>query len=159
MCSMGGRNWQVLHCAVGMKLDATVEGLGQLRIQGNHFAHNLIGLFFYGEAGADRFSDNRFTANLTTVAISAQGAGAAHQWSGNSWDEYQGFDRNHDGFGDRPHEVLLFADRIWMETPLATFFRNSRLHHHRFLLRIRQKLCNFIAVSRIVKEDQPTTSG
>jgi hypothetical protein len=27
--------------------------------------------------------------------------------------------------GDTPHEVYLFADRIWMETPMATFFRNS----------------------------------
>ena len=143
---------EVLHCAVGMKLDATVEGLGQLRIQGNHFAHNLIGLFFYGEAGADRFSDNRFTANLTTVAISAQGAGAAHQWSGNSWDEYQGFDRNHDGFGDRPHEVLLFADRIWMETPMATFFRNSPALE---LLDFLERLAPFTSPYRVLQDPRP----
>jgi nitrous oxidase accessory protein len=64
-------------------------------------------------------------SNLSTVAISAPGAGSANVWRGNYWDEYQGFDRDGDGYGDTPHEIYLFADRIWMETPMATFFRNS----------------------------------
>lgn len=143
---------EVLHCAVGLKLDASVEGLGQLEIRGNHFAHNLVGLFFYGEAGADRFADNRFTANLTTVAISAPGAGAAHRWLGNDWDEYQGFDHNHDGYGDAPHDVLLFADRIWMETPAATFFRNSPALE---LLDFLERLAPFTAPYRVLRDPQP----
>jgi nitrous oxidase accessory protein len=143
---------EVLHCAVGLKLDASVEGLGQLVIRGNHFAHNVIGLFFYGEAGADQFSDNRFTANLTTVAISAPGAGSAHRWRGNDWDEYQGFDRDHDGFGDRPHDVLLFADRIWMETPQATFFRNSPALE---LLDLLERLAPFTTPYRVLRDPQP----
>ena len=143
---------EVLHCAVGLKLDASVEGLGQLQIRGNHFAHNLVGLFFYGEAGADRFDDNRFTANLTTVAISAPGAGSAHHWQGNDWDEYQGFDRNHDGFGDGPHDVLLFADRIWMETPAATFFRNSPALE---LLDFLERLAPFTSPYRVLQDPRP----
>jgi nitrous oxidase accessory protein len=143
---------EVLHCAVGLKLDASVEGLGQLVIRGNHFAHNLIGLFFYGEAGADRFDDNRFTSNLTTVAISAPGAGSAHHWQGNDWDEYEGFDRNHDGFGDGPHDVLLFSDRIWMETPAATFFRNSPALE---LLDFLERLAPFTSPYRVLRDPQP----
>jgi len=143
---------EVLHCAVGLKLDATVEGLGQLQIRGNHFAHNLVGLFFYGEAGADQFTDNRFTANLTTVAISAPGAGSAHRWQGNDWDEYQGFDRDHDGYGDGPHEVLLFADRIWMETPAATFFRNTPALE---LLDFLERLAPFTSPYRVLRDPQP----
>jgi nitrous oxidase accessory protein len=27
--------------------------------------------------------------------------------------------------GDRPYELLAYADRIWIETPAAPFFRNS----------------------------------
>lgn len=143
---------EVLHCAVGFKLDAGVEGLGQLQVRGNHFAHNIIGMFFYGEAGADRFSDNRFSNNLTTVAVSAPGAGAAHQWSGNDWDEYQGFDRNRDGRGDTPHDVLLFADRIWMERPLATFFRASPALE---LLDFLERLAPFTSPYRVLRDPSP----
>lgn len=118
-------NNEVLHCSVGLRVDAPPESAGRLMVRNNRFAHNVIGLFFYGEEGGHRFFDNRFENNLSTVAISAPGAGSANVWRGNVWDDYQGFDRNNDGIGDTPHEVYLFADRIWMETPLAAFFRNS----------------------------------
>jgi nitrous oxidase accessory protein len=116
---------EVLHCSVGLRVDAPPESVGRLTVSNNRFAHNIVGLFFYGEEGGHRFFDNRFENNLTTVGISAPGAGSANVWRGNYWDDYQGFDRNSDGIGDTPHEVYLFADRIWMETPLATFFRGS----------------------------------
>ena len=116
---------EVLHCSVGLRVDAPPESVGRLTVRNNRFAHNIIGLFFYGEEGGHRFTGNRFENNLSTVAISAPGAGSANVWRGNYWDDYQGFDRDGDGIGDTPHEVYLFADRIWMETPLATFFRNS----------------------------------
>lgn len=143
---------EVLHNAVGLKLDAPVEGRTRLVVRGNHFAHNVIGLFFYGEAGAGRFSDNHFAHNLTTVAISAPGAGAAYQWAGNRWDEYQGFDRNHDRIGDTPFDVLLFADRIWMETPLATFFRNSPALE---LLDFLERLAPFSSPVRVLQDPRP----
>lgn len=143
---------ELLHCAVGLKLDAGVEGRGGLQIRGNHFAHNLIGMFFYGEAGADQFQDNRYSANLTTVAVSAPGAGEAHRWQGNHWDEYQGFDRDGDGFGDTPHEVLLFADRLWMETPMATFFRNSPALE---LLDFLERLAPFTSPYRVLIDPRP----
>ncbi|MBN8476842.1 nitrous oxide reductase family maturation protein NosD [Sulfuritalea sp.] len=116
---------EVLHCTVGLRVDAPPESAGKLTVRNNRFAYNIIGLFFYGEAGGHRFHDNRFENNLTTVGISAPGAGSANVWRGNYWDDYQGFDRDGDGIGDTPHEIFLFADRIWMETPMTTFFRNS----------------------------------
>ncbi|MDK9702287.1 MAG: nitrous oxide reductase family maturation protein NosD [Sulfuritalea sp.] len=116
---------EVLHCSVGLRVDAPPQSVGKLTVRNNRFAHNIIGAFFYGEEGGHRFTGNSFEHNLTTVAISAPGAGSGNVWHGNRWDEYQGFDRDGDGIGDTPHEVYLFADRIWMETPAVTFFRNS----------------------------------
>jgi nitrous oxidase accessory protein len=143
---------EVLHNAVGLKLDAPVEGRTRLAVRGNHFAHNVIGLFFYGEAGAGAFDDNRFSHNLTTVAISAPGAGGGYRFAGNQWDEYQGFDRNHDRVGDTPFDVLLFADRIWMETPLATFFRNSPALE---LLDFLERLAPFSSPVRVLQDPKP----
>lgn len=143
---------EVLHNAVGLKLDTPVESRGRVRVQGNHFAHNIVGLFFYGEAGNGDFADNRFSHNLSTVAISAAGAGSAYRWRANQWDDYQGFDRDGDRFGDTAHEVLLHADRIWMETPMATFFRNSPALE---LLDLLERLAPFSSPLRVLVDPRP----
>lgn len=144
---------EVLHNAVGMKLDTPPAGAAhRLVVRDNRFAHNAVGLFFYGEAGSGEFAGNRFEHNLTTVAISAPGAGAGHRFRGNRWDEYQGFDRNGDGIGDLAHEVLLFADRIWMETPMAGFFRAAPVLE---LLDLLERLAPFSAPLRVVHDPRP----
>jgi nitrous oxidase accessory protein len=146
-------NNEVLHCSVGLRVDAPpAESVGKLTVKNNRFAHNIIGLFFYGEEGGHQFFGNRFESNLTTVAISAPGAGSANVWRGNYWDEYQGFDRNGDGIGDTPHEVYLFADRIWMETPMATFFRNSPVLE---LLDFLERLAPFSTPHRVLQDPSP----
>ena len=145
-------NNEVLHCSVGLRVDAPPQSVGALTVRNNRFAHNIIGLFFYGEEGGHRFFDNRFENNLTTVAISAAGAGSANVWRGNYWDEYQGFDRNGDGIGDTPHEVYLFADRIWMEAPMATFFRNSPVLE---LLDFLERLAPFSTPHRVLQDPVP----
>jgi hypothetical protein len=46
---------EVLHCSVGLRVDAPPESAGKLTVRNNRFAHNIIGLFFYGEEGGHRF--------------------------------------------------------------------------------------------------------
>lgn len=145
-------NNQVLHCSVGLRVDAPPQSVGVLTVRNNRFAHNIIGMFFYGEEGGHRFFDNRFENNLSMVAISASGAGSANIWRGNYWDDYQGFDRNGDGFGDTPHEIYLFADRIWMEIPMATFFRNSPVLE---MLDFLERLAPFSAPHRVLRDPMP----
>lgn len=145
-------NNTVLHCSVGIKMDSPVPGGGVVTVRGNHLAHNIVGLFFSGEAGGHQFSNNRFDSNLTTVAISAVGAGSENHWSDNRWDEYQGFDRDGDQIGDTPHEVLLYADRIWMETPKATFFRNTPAFE---LLDFLERLAPFSTPHRVLQDPRP----
>ena len=170
---------ELLHNAVGLKLDAPLDSApepalpaaprggmskvaephllmsrSRLVVRGNHIAHNIVGLFFYGEAGAGEFSDNRFSANLTPVVVSAPGAGQGYRWRGNHWDDYQGFDRDGDGWGDQPHDELLFADRIWMETPMAGFFRASPVLE---LLDLLERLAPFSSPLRVVHDPRPRT--
>ncbi|MBI5107852.1 MAG: nitrous oxide reductase family maturation protein NosD [Rhodocyclales bacterium] len=143
---------EVLHCSVGLRVDAPPESVGKLTVRNNRFAHNIVGLFFYGEEGGHAFVDNRFENNLSTVGISAPGAGSANVWRGNTWDDYQGFDRNHDGIGDTPHEIYLFADRIWMETPMATFFRNSPVLE---MLDFLERLAPFSSPHLVLRDPAP----
>lgn len=145
-------NNEILHCAVGMKVDSPAAGTSRLTVRGNHFAHNIVGLYFYGEAGGHDFTHNRLDSNLTSVGISAPGAGSANRWSDNQWDDYQGFDRNGDKLGDSPHEILLYADRIWMETPKAIFFRNSPAFE---LLDFLERLAPFSTPHRVLQDVRP----
>ena len=78
--------------------------------------------------GGNNIIDNVFEGNLTQVAYGGHGDNnnsPKNVWRGNYWDDYQGFDRNGDGIGDRTHELYSYADQIWMELPIARFFRSS----------------------------------
>lgn len=116
---------EVVHCAVGVQANAPTHPEGVLTIAGNRFAYNDVAMYFYGEKGGHRIRDNRFEKNFTDVAVSHPLAARGNEWRGNLWDDYAGFDRDGDGVGDVPHEVHAYADRLWMDRPLARFFRGS----------------------------------
>jgi len=90
------------------------------------------------------------------VTIIGDGDPLNDTWWGNYWDTYEGFDRDHDGYGDRPYELLAYADRIWMETPAARFFRNSPVLE---LLDFLERLAPFSAPSLILRDTAPRMQG
>jgi nitrous oxidase accessory protein len=142
----------VLHCASGLSANAPLNNEAVLTVRNNRFAHNVVGMYFYGEKGGHRIEANRFENNLTQVAVSAAGVGEANHWQGNAWSDYQGFDRDHDGIGDTPHEIWLYTDRIWMETPRAKFFGNSPALE---LLDLLERLAPFASPSLILRDPAP----
>ncbi len=142
----------VLHCAAGLSANAPLNAEAVLTVRNNRFAHNVVGMYFYGEKGGHRIEANRFENNLTQVAVSAAGVGEANLWQGNAWSDYQGFDRDGNGIGDTPHEVWLYADRIWMETPRAKFFANSPALE---LLDLLERLAPFATPSLILRDPAP----
>jgi len=142
----------IVHCSVGLSADSPLTDDSVLTVRGNRFAHNITGVYFYGERGGHRIVANRFESNLTQVSVSAPGVGEANIWRDNYWSDYQGFDRNGDGIGDTPHEIWLYADRIWQETPKATFFRNSpALETLDFL----ERLAPFASPALILRDERP----
>ncbi|MBU0501196.1 MAG: nitrous oxide reductase family maturation protein NosD [Gammaproteobacteria bacterium] len=116
---------EILHCALGLTANSPIHPENIFYLRDNHFAYNDIALYFYGEKGGHVIQGNRFKENLQQVAVSGPTSALLHDWRGNFWDDYQGFDRNGDGQGDQPHEIHLFADRLWMDRPKARFFRSS----------------------------------
>ena len=143
---------EILHCAAGLSANAPLNTEAVLTVRGNRFAHNVVGLYFYGEKGGHRIEANRFENNLTQVAVSAAGVGEANLWRGNAWSDYQGFDRDGNGVGDTPHEVWLYSDRIWMETPRAKFFANSPALE---LLDLLERLAPFASPALILRDPAP----
>ena len=144
---------EVIHCAVGLLADSPIEPANKTLLRGNRFAHNAIGIQFTGERGGHALHGNSFENNLIHVAMMFGGGDAGkNDWRGNYWDDYEGFDRNHDGIGDTPHELYIFTDRIWMEIPKARFFRNSPVLE---LLDFLERLAPFSAPDMILRDPAP----
>jgi nitrous oxidase accessory protein len=143
---------EVVHCAVGLQANAPVNDISVLTVRGNRFSHNVVGMYFYGERGGHRITGNRFEHNLTQVAVSSAGTAVDNVWDGNRWSDYQGFDRNGDDIGDTAHEAYIYADRLWMETPAATFFRNTPALE---VLDFLERLAPFTTPSLILRDSRP----
>jgi len=115
----------ILHCAIGLIANAPIHPEHVFTLQGNRFAYNNIAMYFYGEKGGHRIYDNRFENNLTDVVVSGSSSARGNDWRGNYWDRYVGFDQDQDGYGDHPYDVYIFSDRLWMDRPMAQFFRGA----------------------------------
>lgn len=143
---------EIVHCAVGLIADSQLDAINRISIVGNRFSHNVTGINFYGERGGHLVLDNRFEHNLWHATVGGDDRNDRNVWQGNYWDDYAGFDRNQDGFGDTSYEILAYADRIWMDTPMARFFRNSPLLE---LLDFLERLAPFSAPVMILRDPAP----
>jgi nitrous oxidase accessory protein len=143
---------QVLHCTVGVQANSPTHPEAVIRFLDNRFAHNVTGMFFYGEKGGHIVHGNRFEKNLVQVGVSGATSARDNDWLGNFWDDYEGFDRNGDGIGDTPYALYYYADRIWMETPQARFFRDSPVLE---LLDFLERLAPFSAPELILRDPRP----
>lgn len=143
---------QIVHCATGILSDSPVGSMSRLVFRNNRVAHSTTGVQLYGERGGHTFENNRFEKNLVQVVVSGSGDALSNRWYGNYWDDYQGFDLDHDGIGDTPHEEYAYADRIWIETPSARFFSNSPALE---LLDFLERLAPFSAPDRLLRDPKP----
>lgn len=145
-------NNEIVHCAHGIMADSPMHPINRIVFIDNRIAHNVTGVYFYGAKGGHIALGNDFRSNLWPVMVIGDGDPMNDVWWGNHWDSYEGFDRDGDGFGDRPHELYAYADRIWMATPAARFFRNSPVLE---LLDFLERLAPFSAPSLILRDAAP----
>ncbi len=143
---------EIVHCAHGIMADSPMNPITRIVFANNTVAHNVTGVYFYGAKGGHIAIGNTFRNNLWPVSIIGDGDPMEDIWWGNYWDDYEGFDRDGDGIGDRPHELYAYADRIWMETPAARFFRNSPVLE---LLDFLERLAPFSSPTLILRDTGP----
>lgn len=121
-------NNEVLYCASGLYIDLSpFQPDTENRFRNNTLAYNGIGIRFLNDWHGNVFNGNRFVGNLTQIAVSGGSTANHNVWRDNYWSGYEGFDRDHDGVGDTPHEIYAYADRIWHDVPYAQFFKGSPL--------------------------------
>jgi nitrous oxidase accessory protein len=142
----------VLHCSVGLIVNAPVHPENILYLRNNRVAYNDVAMYFYGEKGGHVIHGNRFEGNMTPIAVSAPTSALENDWKGNHWDDYQGFDRDGDGFGDSPFSIYLYSDRIWMDRPMTRFFRSSPTLE---LIDFMERLAPFSEPFLILRDSRP----
>ncbi|MES9885770.1 MAG: nitrous oxide reductase family maturation protein NosD [Candidatus Sedimenticola sp. 6PFRAG1] len=114
-----------LHCAIGLVANAPIHPEHVFNLKDNRFIYNDVAMYFYGEKGGHVVRDNHFEGNFTDILVSASSSALHNDWHGNYWDNYKGFDRDRDGFGDAPYNMYVYSDRLWMDRPMTRFFRGS----------------------------------
>ena len=149
-------NNEIIYCGIGIGSDLSpFQPDSTIEVRGNRFAYNGIGIMFNSETGGNNMVDNIFEGNLTQVSYGGHGDNNNNErnfWEGNFWDDYQGFDRNGDGIGDRTHELYSYADQIWIEMPVARFFRSSPVME---LLDFLERLAPFSRPDLILRDEKP----
>lgn len=143
---------EIVHCAHGIMADSPMDPINRIVFINNVIAHNVTGIYFYGAKGGHIAINNTFKSNLWPVTVIGDGDPMNDFWWGNSWDNYEGFDLDGDGLGDKPHELYAWADRIWMDTPSATFFRSTPVLE---LLDFLERLAPFSSPSLILRDTAP----
>jgi nitrous oxidase accessory protein len=146
----------IVHCSVGIQADSPSHPVNRLVLYRNRLAHNIVGINFYGEKGGHRVLFNRFEKNLTQATLTPGGDPLANEWHGNAWDDYRGFDLDGNGVGDTPYEFLVYADRIWLENPMAQFYRNAPALE---LLDFLERLAPFSQPELMLRDAAPQVRG
>jgi len=124
---------KILYCATGLYIDVSpYDPEATNRIHDNTIAFTSIAVDFLNDWKGNIFERNYFKGNMVQVSVAGGGSANRNVWKGNYWDDYEGFDLNHDDIGDQPYQLFNYADRIWMENgwpPSAIRFCWSRTNN------------------------------
>jgi nitrous oxidase accessory protein len=144
---------RVLYNAVGLYIDVSpYQPDTTNRFRDNLIAYNGIGIRWHNDWTGNVFEGNRFKGNLTQIAVSGARTARRNRWVGNYWDDYEGFDRDADGVGDRPYQLYGYADRIWQDVADAQFFKGSPMLETIDFL---ERLAPFSEPALVLQDDRP----
>ncbi|WP_201352851.1 nitrous oxide reductase family maturation protein NosD [Hydrogenimonas urashimensis] len=121
------RRNRISGCAQAIYIDSSPAEEGMRRyIERNAIVNNNEAFHFHAAIQNNTIRHNDVVGNLDDVVLDIPRAKRCNNDIGyNYWDRYQGFDRNHDGIGDTPYVVLIFADKLWQYNHHAKFFYGS----------------------------------
>lgn len=123
----------------------------------NYFTNNLVafngvGIRFLANWKNNIFKNNHFKANISQILVMGGKTANRNVWEGNYWDDYEGFDLDHDGIGDTPHDIYAYSDRIWQDVPGAQFFKGSAMLE---LIDFLERLAPFSEPDLILRDKSP----
>jgi len=115
-------NNRLIYSTEGIHIDVSPYVPSQKNtIEGNEIAFCVTGVYFHTNQKGNLFKHNYFHNNLTQVYPEVTTA-RYNTWQYNYWDDYEGFDKNHDNVGDVPYVLLSYVEYLWDFNPNVKFF-------------------------------------
>jgi nitrous oxidase accessory protein len=100
-----------------------LEGANRVEVEGNEFVGNGWAVQVLANSDGSSFRRNNFSANSFDVSTNSRSTSSV--FSGNYWDRYRGYDRDHDGVGDVPFRpVRLFSLVVEQNEPALVLQRS-----------------------------------
>ncbi|NOQ68915.1 MAG: nitrous oxide reductase family maturation protein NosD [Gammaproteobacteria bacterium] len=146
-------NNKILYCATGLYIDVSPYDPDTTnRIHNNVIAFTNIAIDFLNDWKGNIFKNNAFKGNQTQISVAGGKTANRNVWQGNYWDDYEGFDIDGDGIGDKPYELYSYADRIWMDVPVARFLQGTPVMA---VLDFLERLAPFSTPDMLVRDKSP----
>jgi nitrous oxidase accessory protein len=150
-------NNTIFYAGRGMYLDVSpLQPDVDNRIYSNRISYCSTGITFHNDWVGNKIRDNIFSDNFVQVGVNTRATVKRNEWDGNYWDDYQGFDRDNNGVGDTPYKKWLFADRVWLDVPFASFYKGSPVLS---LLDFIERLAPFSEPLLLLEDHEPLMKG
>ncbi len=117
------RHNSIIYCTKGFYFDLSPFQPDRYNfIKANKIAYNVTGIDFNSELTQNIFKGNALIDNLETIQVHANGVASKNLWEGNYYSDYQGFDRDNDGYGDTPLKYDIYFETLWMDDDWMRLF-------------------------------------
>ena len=111
---------------LGLFLDSSpLEPGDTITVEDNMVQLSDVGVAFLSSQSRVTFRGNTFRDNRTPVRVEGGGDALGLTWDHNDWDDYAGYDLDHDGVGDVPYELRDLADGLVARSTDLTFFTGT----------------------------------
>jgi nitrous oxidase accessory protein len=111
---------------VGIYLDYTPRNPDQpASFAGNVFALNGVALRTHASERGASFTDNDFVSNDVLAEVEGNGDAMQVVFTGNHWDDYAGYDLDHDGVGDVAFQLKRVASDLRDAHPTLRYFQGT----------------------------------
>jgi len=150
------RNNKIVYCTTGFYFDLSPFQPDRYNfIKANIVAYNVVGAAFNSTLSRNILKGNAFIDNLETVRVHGQGVASDNLWEGNYYSDYEGFDRDRDGYGDFVHHHDIFLDTLWMDNDWLLYFSGSPVAS---VLNLLAKLAPISQPRRLMTDRKPVFS-
>jgi len=149
-------NNKIVYCTAGFFFDLSPFQPDTYNfLKANIIAYNVIGADFNSTLARNILKGNAFIDNLETLKVRGKGVASGNLWEGNYYSDYEGFDRDKDGYGDFVHNHDIYLDTLWMNNSWMLLFSGSPVIS---VLNLLAKLAPISEPIRLMTDPKPVFS-
>ena len=154
--NMTVQNNKIVYCTSGLYFDLSPFQPDRYNFfRANIIAYNVIGADFNSTLSRNILKGNAFIDNLEPVRVRGSGVASENLWEGNYYSNYEGFDRDRDGYGDFVHNHDIYLDTLWMNNDWMLLFSGSPVVS---VLNLLAKLAPISEPRRLMTDRKPVFS-